>query len=1119
MSVSSDARIGTELLGYRIEALLGRGGMGVVYRAYDPRLKRNVALKLLAAELAEDERFRDRFLAESELAASLDHPNVVPIYEAGAAEGVLFVAMRYVDGKDLKTVLRDGALTPGRAVSIAGQIAGALDAAHELGLVHRDVKPSNVLLDAREHAYLADFGLTRRLGEPSEALGSGLSLGTPAYVAPEQIEGKEVDGRADQYSLGCLLYECLMGHPPFPRSSDAAVLFAHLEEKPSAPEGLRDVIATGLAKEPGLRYHTCGELVDAARAALGIAERRRARWPFIVAGAGAALLGAAVLAFALGHGSSRDRPQPVPKLGALTLKPDVLSFVDARTHEVVGRADFGSAVLDLSFSGKSAWAVLGDQRVARIDLATREVTAVVRLPWGGWIASGAGSVWVTQDGGSEVIRIDARTAKVSDRFTVSGGTGPGIAYGDGSLWLARGAAVARVDPRTGHTLHRFPIPGAATWVVFADGAVWATSGGNGLVTKIDPIENTITDKTNLRDWISDLTVGGGFVWASVVPDGVIFKLSEDDLSIQGNPASGGDPQEISFGGGFLWVANTAAATISVIEPGSGTRSELAVGAAPNSLWYHDGFVWTSAGPLPPPLPPIAGDDLRISMPKTFIDADPSQSGRWELNEQLEYATCANLLNYPDSAGPEGTRLRPEVAAATPTVSRDERTYTFRIRPGFRFSPPSGEALTAKTFQHTIERAISPKLGDPPGAHFASDIVGMSAYRSGKAAHISGIAVHGDSLSITLVRPAGDFLTRISMPFFCPVPLAEPVVSSGLTGPIPSAGPYYTESIEGPRTVLRRNPNYHGTRPRRAERIVYTDNIPALQAVSLADSGEVEYLPMDFDSYSPLAPGGQLDRRYGAKSAAARNGTQRYHLAPFPVVDMVVFNTRRPLFRDLQLRRAVNYALDRPALAAVRGEPPADHYIPPAVPGYRDRHVYPIDGPDLQIARRLAGRRNRRAVLSFCGDPANRRVAQIVRSNLRRIRIAVLIVESQDCFGGHDPRADNADLLLSGFGTPERDPAPFLEEALATAAYGSPLGPGPWNDPAARRRIVRARSLRGEARLASYARLDNQLVRNAVPFAVYGSQVHPDYFSPRVGCKLFQAAYHFVDLGALCLRGR
>ena len=269
----SDLSVGSELLGYRVEGLLGRGGMGVVYLAEDLRLRRRVALKLLAPSLAADEAFRERFLAESKLAASLDHPCVVPIYEAGEADGRLFIAMRYVEGSDLKALLRDGPLTAERAVRVCAQVADALDFAHERGLVHRDVKPSNVLLDGRDHVYLADFGLTKRLGEP-QAVEPGL-LGTIDYVAPEQIRGEKVDGRADEYSLGCLLYECLTGEPPFARATDAAVLFAHLEEQPPAPPGLEVVMQTALAKEPEDRYGTCAELVVAA--ARGARDRRAAR--------------------------------------------------------------------------------------------------------------------------------------------------------------------------------------------------------------------------------------------------------------------------------------------------------------------------------------------------------------------------------------------------------------------------------------------------------------------------------------------------------------------------------------------------------------------------------------------------------------------------------------------------------------------------------------------------------------------------------------------------------------------------------------------------------------------------------------------------------------------------
>jgi WD40 repeat protein len=282
VQVSDDPRVGTELAGYRIESLLGLGGMSVVYLAEDLRLKRKVALKLLASGLAEDESFRDRFLRESELAASIDHPNIVPIYEAGTTEDLLFIAMRYVEGRDLGERLQRGRLDPADAIGVLAQVASALDAAHARGLVHRDVKPSNVLLDlgarpdGSDHVYLADFGITRRVSEETGTGDDGHLMGTIDYVAPEQIAGEEIDGRADVYSLGCVLYECLVGQPPFRRDSEIAVVFAHLdaeppvlsEHRPQLPAALDGVIARALAKEPEQRYPSCREL---ARAALAVA--------------------------------------------------------------------------------------------------------------------------------------------------------------------------------------------------------------------------------------------------------------------------------------------------------------------------------------------------------------------------------------------------------------------------------------------------------------------------------------------------------------------------------------------------------------------------------------------------------------------------------------------------------------------------------------------------------------------------------------------------------------------------------------------------------------------------------------------------------------------------------
>src|SRR4051812_15476818 len=227
--------IGNQLGNYRIEALLGRGGMGVVYRAEDLRLGRKVALKLLASNLTEDARFRS-FLAESRLAASIDHAGIVPIYEAGESDGQLYIAMRYVEGTDLSSLLhREGPMEPGRAVALVTQLAHALDAAHARGLAHRDVKPSNALIaveGAEEHVYLADFGLTEHIATAGGVTNGDRLVGTVDYLAPERIAGEPADGRADLYSLGCVLFEALTGEVPFPCDSEVAAIYAHLEEDP-----------------------------------------------------------------------------------------------------------------------------------------------------------------------------------------------------------------------------------------------------------------------------------------------------------------------------------------------------------------------------------------------------------------------------------------------------------------------------------------------------------------------------------------------------------------------------------------------------------------------------------------------------------------------------------------------------------------------------------------------------------------------------------------------------------------------------------------------------------------------------------------------------------------------
>jgi YVTN family beta-propeller protein len=279
--------VGDEFAGYRLRSVLGRGGMSVVFQAEHPRLGNVVAIKVLAPELASDDIFRTRFLEESRIAASMNHPNVIPIHDMGASDGLLYIVMRYVSGTDLRQMIKKrGRLQPEVAVFLLSQAARALDAAHAKGLVHRDVKPGNLLVersnddDDPDHLYLADFGITKRVMTHTGLTSTGQFLGTVDYVAPEQIRGPAaagLAGMADQYSLGCVLYECLTGRVPFEKDMIPAIIWAHVEELPTQPTLLRpdlppavdEVFARVLAKQPGDRYRNCREFMDAARTALG----------------------------------------------------------------------------------------------------------------------------------------------------------------------------------------------------------------------------------------------------------------------------------------------------------------------------------------------------------------------------------------------------------------------------------------------------------------------------------------------------------------------------------------------------------------------------------------------------------------------------------------------------------------------------------------------------------------------------------------------------------------------------------------------------------------------------------------------------------------------------------
>jgi YVTN family beta-propeller protein len=595
-ALGTDRRIGSELAGYRIEALVGRGGMGVVFRAYDLALERPVALKILAPELAEDERFRERFLRESRLAASIDHPNIVPVYDAGEVAGELYIAMRYVEGSELKQLLAAGPQPKEQAVAIAGQIAAALDAAHARGLVHRDVKPSNALVTADGHVYLADFGLTRRLSDQADGFDAGLSLGTPAYVAPEQIEGKEVDGRADQYSLGCLLHECLTGAPPFPRPSEAAVLYAHLEEPPPASPGLESVMARALAKTPGDRYPTCSELVTDARSALGIASPARNRWPLAVAGLGLAVIAAALLAFFLTRGGGGPATTgTVVRLDAATGKvtgsvaagndpeaiaagPEgvwVANFTDGTVSKIdpggsqaatirvnglpVSLAVHGGVVLVATAPPANALTLIRAQAGSVYDLIPLHAAAAAATSL---VEAGPAGIWVADKEQWTVRRVDPAGGTdfrvlAAERLPLRDGEINGLAVDGNAVWVVGNyldRRLWRLDPRTARVVATIPLPVAPRRVAVGEGAVWVTGEIENVVLRVDPRENRVVARIPVGRGGSGIAAAGGSVWVANELDGTVSRIDPRTNRVVATIPVGGSPHDLVVSGGSVWLA-------------------------------------------------------------------------------------------------------------------------------------------------------------------------------------------------------------------------------------------------------------------------------------------------------------------------------------------------------------------------------------------------------------------------------------------------------------------------------------------------------------------------------------------------------------------------------------
>jgi Protein kinase domain len=605
--------------------------MGVVYRARELDLDRDVAIKVIAPELVEDPQSRDRFLMEARAASAVEHPNVVPVHHVGVADGLTYLVMRYVRGDNLLTVVRrQQGLSARRAAGIAADLGDALDAIHRAGYVHRDVKPQNVMLDQDEHVYLSDFGLAKQALATSGPTKSDQWVGTLDYVAPEQIRGGPVDARTDVYSLGGVLYFMLTAHVPFERSNDEAKLWAHLSTdapppsalRPELPPAIDGVVQRALSRDPAQRQLSAGDLGrDARDAAAGVGSTRRER--MVARGAAA--------------------PAGTPQSRTAVTQPTTVSaprrLIAAATRASRARLAYAGVALALVAIAAFSFLPEGDRRnpsqpgpdptepvAAEKDDGPRVGATIRRVGFRPRdIVVAAGDLWIISHDRPRVTRLDAESGRRQGDQPLVGRGASSIAAHDDAIWVAVPARgeVVRVDPRSGHVKARIEPPMRPVRVAVGPSGLWvvgraASAESPDVLLHYDRSGGRRLHETPFRRGINAIALGVNAVWVALAREPRIVRLSLAARRQFGatltSPASA-----LAFGGGYLWASVTDDDAVARVSPARGQTVTTAAARAPGEIAVADGRVFVASNidhtvvVLDPKRPRRTGTPVKVAL--------------------------------------------------------------------------------------------------------------------------------------------------------------------------------------------------------------------------------------------------------------------------------------------------------------------------------------------------------------------------------------------------------------------------------------------------------------------------------------------------------------------------